>query len=341
MPNYIGEPNYEHGSKPKVGILITNLGTPDAPNSRALKIYLKEFLSDPRVIEIPKFIWQIILRLFILQVRPRKSAKTYKSIWTNQGSPLLEISKKQLSAIKSKLNLETQNTFVELGMRYGNPSIANALKSLKNQQTRKILVVPLYPQYCGATTGSTFDAVSNELQKWRWIPEIRFVNQYFEEKNYIKALAKSIEEFWKKNEKPQKLIFSYHGIPKKYLLKGDPYHCFCLKTTRLVKEYLKLKDEQILTTFQSRFGSQEWLQPYTDQTLKELPKQDIKKIHIISPGFSVDCLETLEELKVENKNYFMEAGGHDYKYIPCLNDNPLHIEFIVELILKHIQGWDY
>ncbi len=341
MPNYIGEPNYEHGSKPKVGILITNLGTPDAPNSKALKIYLKEFLSDPRVIEIPKFIWQIILRLFILQVRPRKSAKTYQSIWTDQGSPLLEISKKQLNAIKLKLNLETQNIFVELGMRYGNPSIENALKSLQNKQTRKILVVPLYPQYCGATTGSTFDAVSNELQKWRWIPEIRFVNQYFEEKNYIKALAKSIEEFWKKNEKPQKLIFSYHGIPKKYLLKGDPYHCFCLKTSRLVKEYLKLKDEEILTTFQSRFGSQEWLQPYTDQTLKALPKQDVKKVHIISPGFSVDCLETLEELQVENKNYFMEAGGHDYKYIPCLNDNPLHIEFIVELILKHIQGWDY
>jgi len=341
MAKYKGEKDYQHGSQEKIGILITNLGTPDAPNTKALKVYLKEFLSDPRVIEVPKIIWQIILRMFILQTRPRKSAKSYKSIWTEQGSPLLDISAKQLNAIKSELELQSKNVVIELGMRYGNPSIANALKVLQKKQSRKLLVLPLYPQYCGATTGSTFDAVSSVLQKWRWIPEIRFINQYFEEKNYIKVLANSIEEFWHVNGKPQKLIFSYHGIPKKYHLNGDPYHCYCLKTTRLVKEYLNLNDEEVLTTFQSRFGSQEWLQPYTDQTLKDLPNNNIKKIHIISPGFSADCLETLEELQVENKNYFMEAGGKEYKYIPCLNDNQLHIKFIVELILKHIQGWNY
>ena len=341
MAKYKGEKDYQHGSQEKIGILITNLGTPDAPNVKALKVYLKEFLSDPRVIEVPKIIWQIILRMFILQTRPRKSAKSYKSIWTGQGSPLLDISTKQINAIKSELELQSKNVVIELGMRYGNPSIANALKVLQKKQSRKLLVLPLYPQYCGATTGSTFDAVSSLLQKWRWIPEIRFINQYFEEKNYIKALANSIEEFWQVNGKPQKLIFSYHGIPKKYHLNGDPYHCYCLKTTRLVKEYLNLNDEEVLTTFQSRFGSQEWLQPYTDQTLKELPNNNIKKIHIISPGFSADCLETLEELQVENKNYFMEAGGKEYKYIPCLNDNRLHIKFFVELILKHIQGWNY
>ena len=341
MLKYVGEKNYEHGSKEKVGILITNLGTPDQPNAKALKIYLKEFLSDPRVIEVPKIIWQFILRGFILQIRPKKSAAVYKSIWTDQGSPLLHISKQQLKAIREHLRETHGNSVIELGMRYGNPSIKNALKKLQQKQVRKLLILPLYPQYCAATTGSTFDAVSNILQKWRWIPELRFINQYFEEKHYIMALSDSIKEFWKQNNKPEKLIFSYHGIPKKYHLEGDPYHCFCLKTTRLIKESLNLSDEEVLTTFQSRFGSQEWLKPYTDKTLKELPKQGIKKIHIISPGFSADCLETLEELKVENKNYFIEAGGKDYKYIPCLNDNPSHIKFLSDLISKHTQGWDH
>ncbi len=340
MSNYLGEKDYEHGSREKVGILLTNLGTPNQPNTKALKIYLKEFLSDPRVIEVPKIIWQLILRIIILQIRPRKSAKTYKTIWTDEGSPLLNISKKQTKAVTQKLETNYNNTVVELGMRYGDPSINNALKKLQKKQVRRILILPLYPQYCAATTGSTFDAVTSILQKWRWVPEIRFVNQYFEEKKYIITLGDSIKEFWKKNNKPQKLIFSYHGIPKRYHIEGDPYHCFCLKTTRLVKEYLNLSDEEVLTTFQSRFGSQEWLQPYTDKTLKELPNKGIKKIHIISPGFSSDCLETLEELKVENKNYFIDSGGEDYKYIPCLNDDPTHIEFLTELILKHTQGWD-
>ena len=339
MVKYIGDKNYEHGSKEAVGVLITNLGTPDAPEKKELKVYLNQFLSDPRVIELPKILWQILLKLVILQVRPSKSAEAYKKIWTKNGSPLLDISKRQLEKIKLSLSTSHPNMIFEVGMRYGNPSIPNALRSLQKQNVRKLLVLPMYPQYCAATTGSTFDEVTNVLQKWRWIPELRFINQYFEDDKYVEALSNSVISFWEKHSKPQKIIFSYHGIPKKYLLNGDPYHCFCLKTTRLVKEKLGLSDDEIMTTFQSRFGKAEWLQPYTSETLKELPKKGIKDIHIISPGFSADCLETLEELEEENRNYFEEAGGEEYKYIPCLNDNPLHISMMINLIRKHTQGW--
>ena len=339
MVTFIGEKNYEHGSSDKTGILLTNLGTPSAPTAKAVKPYLLEFLSDPRVIEFPKFLWQIILRGVILQIRPSRSAKTYSSIWTPEGSPLLVISKKQLKLVSDQLKLKYPNTVVELAMRYGNPSVESALKKLQDQKVRRLLILPLYPQYCAATTASTFDAVTKVLQKWRWIPELRFINQYFEEENYIKALADSIENFRKKNGKPQKTIFSFHGIPKIYHTKGDPYHCYCLKTTRLVKEYMHLEDDEVITTFQSRFGRQEWLQPYTSETLKTLPSKEIKDVHIISPGFSADCLETLEELEEENKEYFEKAGGEKYKYIPCLNDNPLHIDMMIALIHKHTQGW--
>ena len=339
MVKYIGEKDYEHGSKEKIGVLITNLGTPDAPNKKELKVYLNQFLSDPRVIELPKILWQIILKLVILQIRPSKSAEAYKQIWTDKGSPLLDIANRQLNKIQSSFSSKNENIVFEVGMRYGNPSIPDALLKLQKKQVRRLLVLPMYPQYCAATTGSTFDEVTNVLQKWRWIPEMRFINQYFEEKNYIEALSNSIKSFWKKTSKPQKIIFSYHGIPKRYLTNGDPYHCFCLKTTRLVKEHMGLADDEIMTTFQSRFGREEWLKPYTSETLKELPKQGIKNIHIISPGFSSDCLETLEELEEENKEYFMESGGENYHYIPCLNDHDDHIDVFVNLIKKHTQGW--
>ncbi|MDC0056899.1 ferrochelatase [Alphaproteobacteria bacterium] len=339
MSEFVGEKYYEHGSPCKTGILLTNLGTPDAPTAKAVKPYLRQFLSDPRVIELPRFFWQIILRGIILQIRPRRSAENYLKIWTKEGSPLLQIAKKQLDLVKKGLQSNYPNTVVELAMRYGNPSIESALKELQQMQVRRLLVFPLYPQYCAATTASTFDAVTNVLRKWRWIPELRFINSYFEEETYIAALVNSIQQFWHKNGKPQKIVFSYHGIPKKYHTEGDPYHCFCLKTTRLVKECMKLNDEDVITTFQSRFGRQEWLQPYTSQTLKELPSKNIKNIHIISPGFSADCLETLEELEKENREYFEKAGGKEYKYIPCLNDNPLHISMMMGLIQKHTQGW--
>ena len=336
---YEGEKDYKHGTKENIGILITNLGTPDKPQRKELKIYLKEFLSDPRVIEVPKLIWQIILRAIILNLRPQKVAKLYKSIWQKEGGPLLTMLLKQKKGIEKILKKKKKNIKIEIGMRYGNPNIKLGLEKLRKHSCRKILILPLYPQYCAATTGSTFDKVTEILRKWRWIPEVRFINNYFEEPLYIDCLIESIKESRRKFGKPQKLIFSYHGIPKKYLLKGDPYYCFCQKTTRLVIEKMKLKKNDYLTTFQSRFGPDEWLQPYTDKTLEELPKKGIKKIQIISPGFSSDCLETLEELGVENKEIFISSGGESYNYIKCLNDKQQHLKMLSLLIMNHIKGW--
>ena len=336
---YEGEKDYKHGSKENLGVLITNLGTPDRPRTKELRTYLKEFLSDPRVIEVPKLFWQLILRTIILNLRPKKVAKLYKSIWKKEGGPLLVMLEKQKKGIIKILKNKKKNVKIEIGMRYGNPSIKLGLEKLRKQKCRRILILPLYPQYCAATTGSTFDRVTEVLRKWRWIPEVRFINNYFEEPLYLDCLIKSIKDSWQKFGKSQKLIFSYHGVPKKYLLKGDPYHCFCQKTTRLVVEKMKLKKKEYMTTFQSRFGPDEWLQPYTDKTLENLPSENIKKIHIISPGFSSDCLETLEELEVENKEIFMSSGGKKFNYIKCLNDNPQHLNMLALLILNHLKGW--
>ena len=334
---YIGEKDYVHGMEAKVGVLITNLGTPDAPTKKALRPYLKEFLSDPRVIEIPKLIWQIILNVIILNTRPAKSAKAYKSVWTENGSPLFDIAKKQQFELAKAL----PNLVVGLAMRYGNPSIESQLIKMRDQGVRKILIFPLYPQYCAATTASTFDKVSQVLTKWRWIPEVRFINEYYQDELYVKALAKSIVEFRKLHGKPDLTLFSYHGVPKEYLDKGDPYHCFCHATTRLVKEHMQLADADVMTTFQSRFGPAEWLQPYTDEILKGLPAKGIKNVHIIAPAFSADCLETIEEIDEENRGYFMDNGGENYHYIPCLNDSQDHIKLFTKLIKQHTQGWEY
>ncbi len=224
-------------------------------------------------------------------------------------------------------------------MRYGNPSIKKGLNNLRNQNCDRIVVLPLYPQYCAATTGSTFDAVAEELQQWRWVPSLRFIGSYYDQPLYINALKNSIEEFWSKNKKPSKLIFSYHGIPKKYLDKGDPYHCFCRKTTRLVAEEMKLPEGSYMTTFQSRFGPAEWLQPYTDKTIESLAKDGTENIHVISPAFSSDCLETIEELNEENREIFMENGGKEFGYIPCLNDREDHIHLLTSLLENELHGW--
>ena len=334
---YVGEKDYEHGMQAKVGVLITNLGTPEAPTKKALRPYLKEFLSDPRVIETPKLIWQVILNGVILNTRPAKSAKSYKSVWTDSGSPLYDIAKKQQAQLAKAL----PNLVVGLAMRYGNPSIESQLIKMRDQGVRKILIFPMYPQYCAATTASTFDKVAQVLTKWRWIPEVRFINEYYQDELYIEALANSIKAFRKEHGTPDLTVFSYHGIPKAYLDKGDPYHCFCHATTRLVKEHLALTDSDVMTTFQSRFGPAQWLRPYTDEVLKELPGKGVKNIHIIAPAFSADCLETIEEIDQENREYFMESGGESYNYIPCLNDSEDHIKLFTKLIKQHTQGWDY
>lgn len=331
--DYDIDPVFHAADRPtsRIGVLLVNLGTPDEPTAPALRRYLAQFLSDPRVVEIPRLAWLMILHGIILRTRPKKSAALYKSIWTSEGSPLLVISKQQKVAVQQQLGNDYS---VKLGMRYGNPSIASALRELQSEGVRKIIVLPLYPQYAGPTTGSTFDAVANELKHWRWVPELQFINNYCDHPLYIDALANSVREHIEKNGLPQKIIFSYHGMPKRFLVAGDPYFCFCQKTTRLVQEKLQLDKNICITSFQSRFGRAEWLKPYTNETLENLPREGIKHIAILSPAFSADCLETLEELMVENRHIFLGAGGEKYEYIAALNDRADHIAALAD-ILKH------
>lgn len=327
------DPLFHQGKPATTGILLANLGTPDAPTASALRRYLAEFLADTRVIEIPKIIWMLILHGIILRVRPKKSAAKYATVWTEEGSPLLAISKRQAAAVQTKLG-NTAN--VKLGMRYGNPSIQKALREFQQEGVRKIIVLPLYPQYAAATTGSSFDAVVRELQTWRFVPELHFINSYCDTPLFIEALATSIQEDFNQHGKPEKLLLSYHGMPKRNLELGDPYYCLCQKTTRLIAEKLGLQKDEYLTTFQSRFGYAEWLQPYTDATLEDLAKNGVKNVAIVSPAFSADCLETLEELAVENREIFIHAGGVEYRYIPALNDREDHIDALVGVINRQL-----
>ena len=338
---YKGNSDYKHDTPACTGVLITNLGTPDAPTPAALRKYLGEFLADPRVIETPKIIWWFVLHCIILRTRPRRSAEAYKKVWTENGSPLLDISIKQTNKIQSEISKHIDGPIkVELAMRYGNPSIEAGLEKLRAANAKRILIFPLYPQYSAATTASTFDAVSDVLKKWRWIPEIRMINHYHDNPDYITALSNSIKAYWQTHTKPEKLLFSFHGLPKDYFLAGDPYHCECHKTARLVAEKLELPEDEWQLTFQSRFGPREWLQPYTDITLKELAANGTKSVQIICPGFSADCLETIEEIDMQNRDFFTEAGGEEFSYIPALNDSDEHIDVICKLIQTHYQGWD-
>lgn len=336
--SFQGQTEYEHkGPIPKKGILLVNLGTPDAPEPIALRRYLKEFLSDHRVVEIPRFLWLMILHLFILPFRSKSSAKLYASVWTKEGSPLLAITKRQGLALQQQLDDDYGEAElpVVIGMRYGNPSIKSALKLLVDKNVRDITVLPLYPQYCAATTGSTFDAIAKELQGYRWVPSIRFINGYHQAPEYINAISQSISRYIEQSGMPERFIFSYHGTPQRYLEQGDPYYCFCIQTTRLVVEALGLNSEQVISSFQSRFGKATWLQPYTDVTLKSLAEEGVKRVAVICPGFSSDCLETIEEIEVENRAYFIDAGGQTYDYIPCLNDSQDHIDMMYQLIKKN------
>jgi ferrochelatase len=338
---YQNSSNFSHKQPDKVGILITNLGTPDAPKKAELKRYLREFLWDPRVVEVPRLIWWMILNLVILNIRPKRSAKAYSTVWTERGSPLLFHTQDQANALRQTLQQKHgENTVVEFAMRYGSPSIDSVIDKMLKQGVRKLLVLPLYPQYCASTTASTFDAVAASLAKKRLIPELRFINHYHDFPIYIQAVANKIRQHWEINGRADKLIFTYHGIPKKYLLNGDPYHCECYKTSRLIAENLGLNEDEYLVSFQSRFGREEWLQPYTDKTLMALPQQGVKSVQLICPGFSADCLETIEEIGIENREYFMEAGGERYEYISALNAESSHIEMMETLLEQHLQGWN-
>lgn len=333
MSRFAGRDKSLHEKTPRTGVLLVNLGTPEAPTADALRKYLRQFLSDPRVVEIPRLVWMIILHGIILRVRPAKSAKLYESIWTEKGSPLMVISEQQKEKVTLKLAQELDEPVeVALAMRYGEPSIDKALNNFQQQGIDNIVVMPLYPQYAGPTTGSVFDAVVDAIKPWRWIPSLHFVGSYHQNEKYIKALAASVTEHFEQHGKPEKLVLSYHGMPKLFHTQGDPYYCFCALTTRALAKALELSEEDYVMTFQSRFGKAEWLKPYTDATLEQLANDGVKNIAIMSPAFSADCLETLEELVEENKEVFIEAGGENYHYIPCLNDRDDHIEAIVEMI---------
>lgn len=337
MSRFLGRSKSVHRTQAKTAILLTNLGTPEAPTAKALRVYLKEFLSDPRVVEIPRLVWLIILHGIILRIRPKKSAKLYQSIWTEQGSPLMVISKALTTKVSRAITDKYQNTVVvDLAMRYGQPSIENALENFQQQGVQNIIVLPLYPQYAGPTTGSTFDAVVNVIKRWRWIPSLHFISSYHDHPLYIEALANSVNEHVNKFGKPDKFVLSYHGMPKLFLERGDPYYCFCHKTTRLLMAKLGWQEDDCVMSFQSRFGKAEWLKPYTDETLVELAQQGHKHVAIISPAFSADCLETLEELAHENKETFINAGGEQYYYIDALNERDDHCQMVLNIVEQHL-----
>jgi len=328
----LDHPDIKYG---KTGVLLVNLGTPDSTKWLDIRKYLKEFLSDRRVIEVNPVLWQIILNLFILTFRPSKTAKAYKEIWMKEQniSPLLYYTQQQTKKV-SKI-LENENLIIDFAMRYGNPSIKSKILKLHEQGCENLVILPLYPQYAAATTATVCDEVYRTLMNMRWQPSLKIIPHYESEPLYINALVNSInKKISEINWKPDLIIASYHGIPKKYFDKGDPYHCYCHKTTRLISE--KFKSVEIKTTFQSRFGPQEWLRPYTDKTLEILPKEGKKNVLLISPGFSSDCVETLEEILIQGKESFINSGGENFDMVPCLNDNDDHILMINSLIKKNI-----
>ncbi len=339
MP-YLKEPDYRHGSPTQTGVLLINLGTPDEPTAPALRRYLKEFLSDPRVVEIPRPVWWLILNGIILNLRPKKSAAKYAAIWTRDGSPLKVHTEKQAKLLKGWLGQKIgQNIPVEYAMRYGSPSIAQGLDKLKAAGCDRILLLPMYPQYAASTTATANDAAFAHLQKTRNAPAIRTIRHYHDDPGYIKSLAANVRDFWQKNDRPDILVMSFHGLPRYTLEKGDPYHCECQKTGRLLAEALGLNDSQYRITFQSRFGKAEWLQPYTDKSLEELARQGTKSVQVICPGFTADCLETLEEIAMECKESFLLAGGKTFQYIPALNESPIWVEALGNITLANLGGW--
>ncbi|TGD74180.1 ferrochelatase [Mangrovimicrobium sediminis] len=324
----------------KVGVLITNLGSPDAAERGALRRYLKQFLSDPRVVEVPRLLWSLILNGIILNVRPGRSAAAYRSVWTDDGSPLMVHTRAQAEGLRALLQERYgEEVIVEFAMRYGSPAIDAVVEGMLERGVNRLLVMPLYPQYSAATSGSTFDALAAHFCQRRDMPALRFRRDYHDHEDYIGALALKIQQYQAEHGVPDKLVFSYHGVPQRYCDNGDPYYAQCQHTTQLVVDVLDLPDDSYMTCFQSRFGREPWLQPYLDETLKSLPGEGVKSVQVICPGFSADCLETLEEVAVENRDYFLEAGGESFGYIPCLNADAEHLSALAQLAGEDLPGW--
>ena len=328
-------------STPDFGVILVNLGTPEKPDAASVRTYLAEFLWDKRVIQVPRLIWWFVLNCIILRVRPAKVARLYQSIWTDQGSPLMAISLQQRDALRIALQKATGTEIpVELAMTYGEPSITRAGRAIAAQGAKRILVLPMYPQFSAATTGAVFDALARGLAKCPDIPELHFIRDYWEEPAYLDCLAASIREYWDQHGMPDRLLLSFHGIPQRYEDQGDPYPSLCRKTAKAVADRLDLSPSQWSESFQSRFGKEEWVKPYTDILLQEWGGQDeINRVDVVCPAFAADCLETLEEIAEQNKVTFLEAGGKAYHYIPCLNDRPDHIAMLTQLVLKHTLPW--
>lgn len=340
MPTYLSTPHFEHGLPESLGVLIVNLGTPDAPTASAVRRYLRQFLWDPRVVEIPRPAWWLILNAFILPFRPASSAKNYAKIWTDDGSPLLVHSQDIADSVARQLASRVAGAVtVELGMSYGQPSLDAAIDKLIANGARRIVCLPLYPQYSGTTTGSVFDDVARSLGRYRWVPEFRFISHYHDARGYIAAQAQNIREYWERHGRGEKLLFSFHGVPRQTLDNGDPYHCQCQKTARLIAESLELADNDWQITFQSRLGRAEWLKPYTSEVVTSLGEAGLGRIDVVCPGFAADCLETLEEIAMQNAGFFTDAGGKELHYIPALNARDDHVEFLARLVEKHMAGW--
>lgn len=337
---YRPEPAFRHGSVERTAVLLVNLGTPDEPTAPALRRYLAEFLSDPRVVEIPRLVWWPILHGIILRTRPAKSAAKYASIWTPEGSPLAVWTERQAQGVAERLAARGHQVVVRPAMRYGSPSVASVMDALRAEGATRVLVLPLYPQYAAATTASVADAVFTWGQGARRLPELRFVNEYHDDDGYIGALAERVRAHWQAQGRGEKLVLSFHGVPHRSLLLGDPYHCQCHKTARLLGERLGLTKDQLMVTFQSRFGKAQWLEPYTEPTLRALGAAGVKRVDVMCPGFAGDCLETLEEINQEVREAFLESGGERFGYIECLNDQPAWLDALTAVAERHMAGWE-
>ena len=333
------EPPYQHGSAERTAILLINLGTPQAPTAAALRRYLGEFLWDPRVVEIPRALWWLILNGIILRVRPAKSAAKYATVWTPEGSPLMVWTQKLAQGLQAAYAARGQAVLVRSAMRYGEPSVASVLDALQAEGATRILLLPLYPQYAAATTASALDAVAQWQLRCRRLPEFRAVNHYHDDPGYVQALADSVRAHWHSQGRGDKLVMSFHGVPARSLALGDPYHCECHKTARLLAEALGLQRSDWMVTFQSRFGRAKWLEPYTEPTVKQLARDGVRSIDLICPGFAADCLETLEEIGDEVREAFEQAGGQRFSYIPCLNADAAWLSALAGLADRHLQGW--
>lgn len=337
---YRGSPSFEHAEPERIGVLLVNSGTPDSPSTRDVRRFLGRLLGDPRVVELPRALWLPLLHGIILRTRPFRSARKYRRIWGEDGSPLLHHSRKLRDAVAQQLGQRVlAPVAVEIGMLYARPGVDEGLARLRDAGARRILVLPMFPQYSGVTTGAVYDQVHAELARWRWVPELRFIAEYPDQPAYIEALRHGVSAHWAAHGRTDHLLMSFHGIPDQYFREGDPYFCKCQRTARLLADELNLAEGDWSLSFQSRYGPGKWLQPYTDDTIESLPARGVRTLTVVCPGFAADCLETLEEIAIENRERFLAAGGERFEYVPALNASPLHSKAIADLVTQHVQGW--